>query len=224
MLADCFPRRQFTAPSRVLGLSECLRTGKNVCDKCFGKLSADSQQTVVTLQESMVPVDFSLGDDGVGDDGDVGDACSSAAGEAGALSQDVGTAPPESAASSSREVPPPPIAPSHYSRARRSTDTDPKNLKGRLKRSAKHPPIECRGNSAPTEMDDEGWIKISNDDLSAAEGCPVNKAKTTSGRRRLTGGMQTFMLQCGFLLTSLNCTKESLCSWCMRYFSRWLPS
>ena len=93
LLADCSPRRQFNAPSRVLGLSECLRTGKIFCDKCYGKLSVDSQQTVVAVQESMISGDVSLGDDGVGDDGDVGDACSSAAGEAGALSKDDGTAP-----------------------------------------------------------------------------------------------------------------------------------
>ena len=159
----------------------------------------------------MISGDVSLGDDGVGDDGDVGDACSSAAGEAGALSKDVGTAPPDSVASSCRDVPPPPSAPSHYSRSRMSTGTDPKNLKGRLKRSAKDPPIECRGNAAPTDMDDEGWIKISSDDLSAAQGCPVNKAKTTPGRRRLTGGMQTFMLQCGLLVDFIELYKgESL--------------
>ena len=60
-------------------------------------------------------------------------------------------------------------------------------------------------------MDDEGWIQMSIDDLSAAQGCPVNKARTTPGRRRLTGGMQTFMLQCGLLVDFIELYKgESL--------------
>ena len=125
------------------------------------------------------------------------------------MSRNVGPALPDAAASSSLDVPPPPSAPSHYSRRRKSTDPD--YLKGRLKKSAKDPPSECRGNAAPTDMDDEGWIQTSIDDLSAAQGCPVNKARTTPGRRRLTGGMQTFMLQCGLLVDFIELYKgESL--------------
>ena len=109
----CSPRRAFTAPSGLLGLSESLRTGKRVCDKCYGNLSTDSRDTVVAVQESLMKGDVSCGDDGDGDDGDVEDARSSAAGEAGALSRDVGPALPDAAASSSLDVPPPPSAPSH---------------------------------------------------------------------------------------------------------------
>ena len=91
------------------------------------------------------------------------------------------------------------------------TIPDVDHLKGRLKKSAKDPPSECRGNAAPTDMDDEGWIKISIDDLSAAQGCPVNKARAKPGRRRLTGGMQTFMLQCGLIVDFMELYKgESL--------------
>ena len=81
-------------------------------------------------------------------------------------------------------------------------------------------------------MDDEGWIKISVDDLRAAHGCPVNKARTTRGRRRLTGGMQTFMLQCGLIVDfielykgeSLQLVYAKLLTWVAGLVSSWLHS
>ena len=88
---------------------------------------------------------------------------------------------------------------------------DSVHLKGSLKISAHHPPQESRGNVAPTVMEDQGWIKISIHDLSAAQDCPLNKVRTMPGLVVLCGRMHLVMLQRSFLVDRIGLyTGESL--------------
>ena len=56
----------------------------------------------------------------------------------------------------------------------------------------------CRQSGAPTVADD--WLAITDKDLAAAASCPVNKEHGSGSARRVTGCMQTFVLQCGQVL------------------------
>ena len=145
-----------------------------------------------------------------GDEGDDEDAPSASSGVAvGVPASDAAPAIADAPASSSTNVPDPPAPLPQF--VRRRQRVSPQHAKGRLKQCATNPPQECRGDAAPTIMDDEGWMAISAADLSAADGCPVNKARRLPGRRRMTGGMQTFMLQCGIIVDFIELYKgESL--------------
>lgn len=72
--------------------------------------------------------------------------------------------------------------------------------KGRLRTAARSQSRGCQASCEVSSCLGEGWIAVGADDLEAAAGCPVDKDAPQQRLRRLTGGMQTFMLQCGQLL------------------------
>ena len=154
MPAVCSSRCPFKAPSRILGLFPSLSTGKKLCSNCYYHLSEKRQDIACAVQLSVLKGEVPSGDDGDSDDGDDEDAPSAPFGAAGVLLSHVPPAIPDAPASSSTDVPPPPTAPPQFVRKRRSFSSD--HPKGRLKKCAKPPPKECRGNAAPTHMDDEG--------------------------------------------------------------------
>ena len=47
----------------------------------------------------------------------------------------------------------------------------------------------------------DNWLGITDKDLLPAAGCPVDKETCSRAARRITGGMQTFVLQCGMVLS-----------------------
>ena len=73
-----------------------------------------------------------------------------------------------------------------------------KFAKGRRKAGKKHT-VQCRKGGAPGVEDN--WLDVGTRDLTIAAGCPVNKETNGHTARRVTGGMQTFVLQCGLLVS-----------------------
>ena len=69
--------------------------------------------------------------------------------------------------------------------------------KGR-RRSGYKKATPCRNNGAPLVEDD--WLSAGASDLKGEAGCKVDKEQTSRAARRVTGGLQTFTLQCGMLV------------------------
>ena len=59
--------------------------------------------------------------------------------------------------------------------------------------------MQCREDGAPVVEDN--WLDVGKRDLIIADGCPVDKESNMRVARRVTGGMQTFVLQCGLLVS-----------------------
>ena len=73
-----------------------------------------------------------------------------------------------------------------------------KFAKGRHKAGQRASAARRRG-CTPEVSDD--WLAVTSKDLAAAKGCPVDKETKSHAARRETGGMQTFVLQCGQVLS-----------------------
>ena len=73
-----------------------------------------------------------------------------------------------------------------------------KFAKGRRK-SGKKTIAQCRRDGAPVVEDN--WLDVGTRDLRIAAGCPVDKETKSHSARRVTGGMQTFVLHCGLLVS-----------------------
>lgn len=190
----CASRQSFGSPRRMKGLATSLMTRPSFCHTCFGHLDEQSKNLVIDGMESLC-------EDVVLDDGDeqIDDgSCEASEGKTSCFASHVAGARRPLPGTSSASEPPPPMPPSSFIRRRRRGSQS--FAKGRLKLCATGIPQECRGDGAPTVMDNEGWMAITAADTTAAHGCSVTKELQSRARRRMTGGMQTFLLQCGILV------------------------